>query len=57
MCALLDRGEGTAPVSVAFEIQMSTTHLNVIAARKLFYLKEGGLPFWVFALFDQGPRP
>ena len=45
MRALLDCGEGAAPVSVAFEIQLSTAHLNVIAACRLFYLKEGGLLF------------
>nr|WP_255429450.1 DUF6035 family protein [Ramlibacter albus] len=37
---------------VAFEIQLSTTYLDVIAARRTFYLQEGGLLFWVFARFD-----
>lgn len=37
---------------VAFEIQLSTTYLDVIAARRDFYLQEGGLLFWVFARFD-----
>jgi hypothetical protein len=41
---------------VAFEIQLSTTFLDVIALRRLFYLKEGGLLFWVFAKFDDGSR-
>lgn len=37
---------------IAFEIQLSTTFLDVIAARREFYLKEGGLLFWIFARFD-----
>lgn len=37
---------------IAFEIQLSTTFLDVIAARRDFYLKEGGLLFWIFARFD-----
>ena len=28
---------------IAFEIQLSTTHLDVIAARRDFYMQEGGL--------------
>lgn len=39
---------------VAFEIQLSTTFLRVIAERREFYLKEGGLLFWVFKGFDHG---
>lgn len=38
---------------IAFEIQLSTTFLHVIAQRRLFYLKEGGLLCWVFQRFDQ----
>jgi len=41
---------------VAFEVQLSTTFLDVIALRRLFYLKEGGLLFWVFSKFDDGSR-
>lgn len=37
---------------VAFEIQLSTTYLDVIAARRAFYLQQGGLLFWIFARFD-----
>lgn len=43
-------------VKVAFEIQLSTTYINVIAERREFYLNEGGLLFWVFAQFPEGPR-
>ena len=42
--------QGTLPV--AFEVQLSTTFLRVIAARREFYLREGGLLFWVFNRFD-----
>lgn len=41
-------------LSVAFEVQLSTTFLRVIAERREFYLKEGGLLFWVFQRFDMG---
>ncbi|MDE1547132.1 DUF6035 family protein [Dechloromonas agitata] len=44
--------KGTLPV--AFEVQLSTTFLRVIAARREFYLREGGLLFWVFNRFDMG---
>jgi hypothetical protein len=43
---------GSLPV--AFEVQLSTTFLRVIAERREFYLKEGGLLFWVFKDFDMG---
>lgn len=43
-------------IPVAFEIQLSTTYVNVIAGRRDFYLREGGLLFWVFANFDAGAR-
>lgn len=43
---------GTLPV--AFEVQLSTTFLRVIAERREFYLKEGGLLFWIFKGFDHG---
>ncbi len=41
---------------IAFEIQLSTTHLNVIAARRAFYQQEGGLLIWLFAEFDTEHR-
>jgi hypothetical protein len=41
---------------VAFEIQLSTTPLSVIAARRIFYHAEGALLFWVFAEFEQDYR-
>ncbi|MEJ2630858.1 MAG: DUF6035 family protein [Acidihalobacter sp.] len=37
---------------VAFEVQLSTTFLRVIAERRAFYLKEGGVLLWVFKGFD-----
>lgn len=37
---------------VAFEVQLSTTFLRVIAERRNFYLRNGGLLFWVFNRFD-----
>ena len=33
---------------VAFEIQLSTTFLNVMAERRKFYLENGGLLVWIF---------
>lgn len=39
---------------VAFEVQLSTTFLRVIAERREFYLREGGLLLWVFKKFDMG---
>ncbi|MDD2701053.1 MAG: DUF6035 family protein [Sideroxydans sp.] len=39
---------------VAFEVQLSTTFLRVIAERRDFYLRNGGLLFWVFNRFDMG---
>jgi len=36
------------PLKIAFEIQLSSTYLKVIAARREFYLKENALLFWVF---------
>lgn len=41
---------------VAFEVQLSTTFLDVIAERRQFYLREGGMLFWVFANFDDDGR-
>lgn len=39
---------------VAFEVQLSTTFLRVIAQRRQFYLRNGGLLLWVFKAFDMG---
>ena len=39
-------------IRVAFEIQLSTTFLHVIAERRQFYLDQGGLLCWVFQKFD-----
>jgi hypothetical protein len=44
-------------IPVVFEIQLSTAHLNVIAERRQFYLREGGMLLWVFARFDATSRP
>lgn len=41
---------------IAFEVQLSTTHLDVISARRDFYQQEGGLLFWVFAEFTADRR-
>lgn len=41
---------------VAFEVQLSTTYINVIAERREFYRQEGGLLFWVFSQFNIGAR-
>lgn len=38
---------------IAFEIQLSTTFLHVIAERRLFYRKEGALLCWIFKRFDE----
>lgn len=43
-------------IPIAFEVQLSTTYLNVIAERRLFYLEQGGLLFWIFAVFDSEHR-
>ena len=39
---------------VAFEVQLSTTFLRVIAQRRQFYIQNGGLLLWVFKEFDMG---
>ncbi|MBZ0070640.1 MAG: DUF6035 family protein [Gammaproteobacteria bacterium] len=40
-------------LAVAFEIQLSTTFLRVIAERRDFYQREGGLLCWVFKSYDE----
>lgn len=55
--AVYDDGGPGGPLKVAFEVQLSTTFLDVIAERRLFYLKENALLFWIFAEFhDTGRR-
>ncbi|MBK7022709.1 MAG: hypothetical protein IPH41_04070 [Sulfuritalea sp.] len=39
-------------IRVAFEVQLSTTFLHVIAQRRVFYRNQGGLLCWVFKTFD-----
>ena len=41
---------------VVFEVQLSTTYINVIKMRRKFYLREGVLVLWVFAKFDLDAR-
>lgn len=41
---------------VVFEIQLSTTYVNIIAERRDFYLREGGVLLWIFANFDVSAR-
>ena len=41
---------------VAFEVQLSTTFIRVIAERRQFYLSEGGLLFWIFGRFGEADR-
>ena len=43
-------------VRVAFEIQLSTTYLDIIVERRRFYLEQGGLLFWIFAEFNESGR-
>jgi len=38
---------------LAFEIQLSTTFIRVIAERREFYRREGGLLIWLFKRFDE----
>ena len=53
--AIYADGNGNT-IQIAFEIQLSTTFLDVIVERRQFYLKEGGLLFWIFANFDESNR-
>lgn len=41
---------------VAFEAQLTTTFLDVVIGRKLFYLSEGGLLVWILPYFDPSYR-
>lgn len=41
---------------IAFEIQLSSTYLDIIVERREFYMQEGALLFWIFASFDDEMR-
>lgn len=41
---------------LAFEIQLSTTFLDVVLARRSFYRDDGGLLVWVMGSFDPNYR-
>jgi hypothetical protein len=41
---------------VAFEAQLSTTFLDVVAGRRSFYREEGALLVWIMAAFDPDYR-
>lgn len=53
---VMDEGKWRTPdvsvarqgVRIAFEVQLSSTYLNVMRERHRFYLQSGGLLFWVF---------
>lgn len=38
---------------IAFEVQLSTTFIRVIAERREFYLREGGMLIWLFKNFTE----
>lgn len=40
----------------AFEVQLSTTFLSVVAGRRAFYRSEGALLIWIFGSFDPAYR-
>lgn len=45
--------QATGPMGgVAFEVQLSTTFLDVVAARRCFYRQEGALLVWMMGWFD-----
>lgn len=49
--------QATGPMGrVAFEVQLSTTFLDVVAGRRSFYRQEGALLVWVMGYFDPGYR-
>lgn len=54
--AVYDPLDESGPIKVAFEIQLSTTYLDVIAERRVFYRNEGALVFWIFAEFNESDR-
>ncbi len=40
-------------IRIAFEVQLSTTFLRIIAGRREFYLREKGLLLWIFKTFNE----
>lgn len=45
--------QATGPMGrLAFEVQLSTTFLDVVVARRAFYRENGGLLVWVMGRFD-----
>jgi len=49
--------QATGPMGkLAFEVQLSTTFLDVVAGRRSFYRQEGALLVWVMGIFDPGYR-
>lgn len=51
-----DVSTARAGLKIAFEVQLSTTFLDVIVGRREFYLKEAALLFWIFRSFDLESR-
>ena len=45
-----------ADFRIAFEVQLTTTFLDVVIGRKTFYRNQGALLVWVLAYFDPGYR-
>lgn len=45
-----------AGLRLAFEAQLSTTFLDVVVGRRIFYKDEGGLLVWVLPRFDSAYR-
>lgn len=41
-------GNKDTKLRIAFEVQLSSTYLHVISARRKFYLEENALLFWIF---------
>lgn len=46
------RSEYEGRFKVAFEVQLSTTFIRVMAERTVFYKSEGGLLLWILKSFD-----
>lgn len=43
-------------IRIAFEIQLSSTYVNVMRERRHFYLMEGGLLFWILPAIGEESR-
>jgi hypothetical protein len=54
--AVYDLAGTNDKVRIAFEVQLSTTYLDVIAGRRQFYAGERGLLFWIFSEFNENGR-